>query len=313
MSRIKNINLDTIDKSKFDVPISELSPRAIVSISGDASLQDLVELLIKENQGSVCVVDGSKLIGIVSERDLFMNVDDDDFDQYLKKSVSDIMTPNPLTKFSNDTIASCLKLMGIRRVRSLPIVNENGEPSHMLTAHDMLAFIIKLFPHSIKNIGTLFEWTVSEVHVQDENFSFTSSPHQLSGNIFLSPLKSAVSTDILKVDQNEIIQDVIKKMQARKRGMVAITCFETELVGILTERDLLRKVFGKVDLCARVRISELMTPSPVTLLEKHAVSYAINNMFEKRFRNIILVDEEKTPISSVSVIDLVKFVTDKLI
>jgi CBS domain-containing protein len=310
LSKSEKFNTDAIDKSKFNVPISDLKPRPIVGISGDACLLDLVDLLIKEKQGSVCVVEDKKLVGIVSERDLFMNVDEN-FDEYLQKPVSEIMTKKLLTKKETDSAASCLKIMGLRRVRSIPIVNDQGEPTNILTAHDMLNFIVKFFPNSIQKIGTLFEWTLSELHVQDENFIFKAGGGQLSGNVFLSPLKSAVYTDIFKVDQNETIQAVINKMKAAKKGMVAVTRFETELIGVLTERDLLRKVFGKVDLNGHVKVSEFMTPNPVTLLEKHAVSYAINNMFEKNFRNIILVDEERTPISSISLIDIVKFIADK--
>ena len=89
-------------------------------------------------------------------------------------------------------------------------------------------------------------------------------------------------------------------MKAARKGMVAVTRYETELVGVLTERDLLKKVFGKIDLSSQIKVSEIMTPNPITLLEKHVLSYAINNMFVKNFRNIILVDEEKNPISSIS-------------
>ena len=97
MSKSEKFNTDAIDKSKFNVPISDLKPRPIVGISGDACLLDLVDLLIKEKQGSVCVVEDKKLVGIVSERDLFMNVDEN-FDEYLQKPVSEIMTKKLLTK-----------------------------------------------------------------------------------------------------------------------------------------------------------------------------------------------------------------------
>lgn len=301
---------DVIDKTKFEIPISELNPREVIGISKDASLYDLVELLTREQQGSVCVIENNILIGIVSERDLFMNFDDD-FDSYMMKKVEDIMTVKPFFKSLNDLASDCLTLMGLRRIRSIPIVNDKGEATHILTAHDMLKFIIKFFPRTVEDIGTLYEWKTLEVHVQDENFSFKQNEGQLSANFFFSPLRKAVTSDLFKVDQNEYIQDVITKMKDSRKGMVAITRYETELVGILTERDLLKKVFGKIDLNGQIKVSELMTPNPITLLEKHILSYAINNMFAKNFRNIILVDEEKTPISSISLIDLVKFIADK--
>lgn len=300
-----------IDKSTFEVAISELNPRKVVGISKDASLKELVQLLTRENQGSVCVVETNVLIGIVSERDLFMNVDDD-FDSYMLKKVEEVMTNRPVFKKMDDLVSDCLQLMGVRRIRSIPIVNDKGEATHLLTAHDILQFIINFFPESVEKIGTLYDWNVLEVHVQDENFSFKQVDGELLGNIFFSPLKNAVFSDLLKVDHNELIQDVINKMKVDGKNMVAVTSYETELVGVLTERDLLKKVFGKVDLSGQTRVSQVMTASPVTLLEKHVLSYAINNMFAKNFRNIILVDEERNPVSSISLIDIVKFFADKL-
>jgi len=84
------------------------------------------------------------------------------------------------------------------------------------------------------------------------------------------------------------------------------------LKGIITERDILKKVFGKHEIGSQIPAKNFMTPNPDTLLERHVMSYAINNMFEGSYRNIILVDEERIPISYVSLVDIIKVVSDSL-
>ena len=161
-------------------------------------------------------------------------------------------------------------------------------------------------------MGTLKNWSVNEVHVQDENFSFQQKTGQISGNMFLVPLKKVVTRDLIKMDIKSSISEVIMKMQKLRNGMVVLTQHETILKGIITERDILKKVFGKQEINNNVLAKNYMTPNPDTLLEKHVLSYAINNMYQGKYRNIILVDEERIPVSYVALVDIIKAVSDKL-
>lgn len=307
---LRNRQIDEVARSKFDVSIEELVPREVIGFSQEGTISELVEAMSKDSLGAICIIENDLLIGIVTERDIFMKLGED-YHEFLKEPVKNIMTPKPITMTFENTIADCLRMMGLIRVRHIPIVDENGKPTNMLSAKDIMEYLIEFFPKQVKNFGTLYEWEVNEVFVQDENFSFEQSSGQLSGNVFLSPLKHAVFSDLLTIDYSSDLKDVIHSMRTNKKGMVAITKFETELVGVLTERDLLRKVYGKLDIDEHIPVHQVMTPNPVTLLEKHIVSYAINNMVDRKFRNIILVDEDRIPIASTSLIDLVKFVASK--
>ena len=92
---------------------------------------------------------------------------------------------------------------------------------------------------------------------------------------------------------------VIHQMQ--KDGVSAVLVKdEGELVGILTERDVLLKAASdKVDLNA-LSVRELMTPDPVILHEDDTLAVALHKMSVGGFRHIpIVANGEATRIASV--------------
>lgn len=74
--------------------------------------------------GSVLVLDGEKLIGIFTERDLLNRVVAKGLEPK-KTPLSEVMTKNVVTIDSNDTIESCYDRMQETRARHLPI--KDGE------------------------------------------------------------------------------------------------------------------------------------------------------------------------------------------
>lgn len=92
---------------------------------------------------------------------------------------------------------------------------------------------------------------------------------------------------------------VIHNMQAEGVSAVLVKD-QGELVGILTERDVLLKAAGdKVDLNAHA-VSEMMTPDPVVLREDDTIAVALHKMSVGGFRHIPIVEKgEATRIASI--------------
>jgi CBS domain-containing protein len=65
------------------------------------------------------------------------------------------------------------------------------------------------------------------------------------------------------------------------------------LIGILTERDLLGAVAGRVH-TSEARVREWMTEDPVTATESMSVDEAIRTMLERGFRHMPVVEEGRT-------------------
>ncbi|MCO4754215.1 MAG: CBS domain-containing protein [Bacteriovoracaceae bacterium] len=305
--------MEVIDKSRFDITVGELPLNPVKMISHESKIGDVITMMQKEGFGSALVEENQTPCGIVTERDLIMKYSGN-YNEFLELPITDIMTKKLITISSSEAVATCMNLIGRKRIRHIPVSDESGKVVKMISVNDLLKFIIDTFPIAVKSIGPLREWSVNQIHVQDENFSFAADKGTsgISGSIFMTPLKKVVTKDLVKIDVSSSINQVIEAMQKFRNGMVILTQHETMLKGIITERDILRKVLGKHEVGTNIPAKQFMTPNPDTLLEKHILSYGINNMFTGRYRNIILVDEERIPVSYVSLVDIIQLISEKI-
>ena len=99
--------------------------REVVTIDGLASLADAIGTLAKRNIGAVLVMDShGKMSGILSERDI-MHLLAGAPTGYRETPVSEVMTEHVFTCPPTATVDEMLTLMTERRVRHLPIMEED--------------------------------------------------------------------------------------------------------------------------------------------------------------------------------------------
>ena len=112
----------------------------IVSIAGDASVLDAIKLMAEKAIGSLLVMDGDELRGIVTERDYARKV-------IVKgrssesTQVDEIMTVDVVTARTDQTVTECMSVMSERRIRHLPVVDE-GKVTGMISIGDLVQAII---------------------------------------------------------------------------------------------------------------------------------------------------------------------------
>jgi CBS domain-containing protein len=114
---------------------------AICSITPDATVFDAIHLMSDRNIGALLVMQGSRLLGTISERDYTRKV-------VLKgkasreTAVGEIMQP-PVPARPESTVVECMRLMTEHRIRHLPILEDNRVVG-------------------IVSIGDLVNWIISE-------------------------------------------------------------------------------------------------------------------------------------------------------
>ena len=134
--------------------ILKLKPSGVISIRSDVPVLDALKLLADKDVGAVLVMDGSRLVGIVSERDYARKVE-------LKgrssrdTPVSAIMTPEVVCVTPTQTNEECMALMTEKRARHLPVI-DNGRVVGVLSIGDLVKdaiseqqFIIEQLEHYI--------------------------------------------------------------------------------------------------------------------------------------------------------------------
>lgn len=114
--------------------------REVWTIAPDVTVFDAIKTMSEKNVGALPVVEGSKLVGVISERDYMSKV-------VLKgKSsketpVRDIMTSKVVTVGPDDNVSKCMEIVTEHHIRHLPVVDGD----------ELLGIV---------SIGDLVRWTI---------------------------------------------------------------------------------------------------------------------------------------------------------
>ena len=97
----------------------------VITVKPDETVAALSHTLREKRIGAVVVSsDGRKVLGIISERDVAHGLAEHGAN-VLTKAVSELMTTAVVTCAADDTIADLMKLMTNKRIRHLPVVENN--------------------------------------------------------------------------------------------------------------------------------------------------------------------------------------------
>jgi len=107
----------------------------------------------------------------------------------------------------------------------------------------------------------------------------------------------------ITVQPDETIAAAIQKLIEYDRGALPVCNDKGEIVGIITERDIVRKCFAQVSELKNIKVQDIMTGQVAICNLEDDLDYAINVMKQKRIRHIPIVDGQKV-ISMVSMRDL---------
>ena len=103
------------------------------------------------------------------------------------------------------------------------------------------------------------------------------------------------------------VADAVKLMREKKVGCVLV-CEQRRIVGIFTERDLLRRVLAQ-GRSLDTPIEACMTPEPITVHPKDPISCAIKRMQKGGYRHLPVVIDEK-PVGILSVKRIVHYLVE---
>jgi CBS domain-containing protein len=120
----------------------------------------------------------------------------------------------------------------------------------------------------------------------------------------MATLGEIMTRDVLTVDPSDTIGEAAEKMTSQGVGAVIVSDFG-RMIGIFTERDLMRAVAGRVH-SSEARVREWMTPDPITMTEDASIEEAGETMVERGFRHIPVVADERA-IGIVSIRDVAEW------
>ena len=103
-------------------------------------------------------------------------------------------------------------------------------------------------------------------------------------------LSDVMRPDFIEVAPEDTLGEVAERMTAKNVGAVVVKDFGT-LIGILTERDLLKAMAARVH-SSEARVRQWMTADPVTVTADTDIEAASRLMVEHGFRHLPVLDDD---------------------
>jgi len=155
--------------------------------------------------------------------------------------------------------------------------------------------------HSGVKIGRLNTMSIAASEFEDAY----EDTEKVDGAILMEPIWGLEPHDPICVHPGTSLRDAITAMNDARIGCVLVTQGD-RLIGILTERDILKKVVGHLDPDSPVE--RTMTPNPETVVMDDSIAHVLNKMHTGGYRHIPVLNRQGRPVGVVSMRDIVKFI-----
>src|SRR5262245_42383541 len=116
-------------------------------------------------------------------------------------------------------------------------------------------------------------------------------------------LREKQGEPLFTIDPETTVLDAVHRMNELSIGALIVRDSE-QMVGIFTERDVLRRVVGEQRDPARVRVSEVMTTRVICCTPATSIEEARELMKTRRIRHLPILDAEGEVVGVVSIGDL---------
>ena len=111
----------------------ELIERKVVTVTPDSSVMDVERLMVEHGIGGVPVIEGGKIVGIISRRDVRAIAS-----KRGSERVQAIMTRQPITAGEDISMDQALEIMYTNKVERLPVIDRSGHLIGIITMQDIL-------------------------------------------------------------------------------------------------------------------------------------------------------------------------------
>lgn len=116
---------------------------------------------------------------------------------------------------------------------------------------------------------------------------------------------AAKGRDVVTIAPNETLADAARTLSAKGLGALVVVGSPGEVVGMLSERDIVRSIVARGPEALEEMVSDSMTAEVVTTTESATVQTVMGQMTDGRFRHLPVI-EGGALVGIVSIGDVVK-------
>lgn len=304
-----------LEQLRFDLPAQDVMTHPVVSIGADAPVREAVEALIGREFRALPVVDGEgRLVGVVSSGDLVARgglgprlellsamsegARTGFLDHLPTRRVADVMTQDPAAVRTTDTLRDATRLMAERRIKRVPVVDEDERLAGILARSDVLRAVGETFPRDLaeaaEHPGAL---TVAELMRSDAPIV---SAHSDLASLLDAVVSTRLNRAVVVDDENRVLgivsDAVLRSVEPSGDGGV---------LGALMRMPGRAPAGGKT-------AGELVSRPPVEVESDTTVAEAARLMTEARQKLLCVVDGERRLLGIVDRADLLRAAGDAL-
>ena len=122
----------------------------------------------------------------------------------------------------------------------------------------------------------------------------------------ISEIMSSEDTVTIATESGNTARDVAEIMVKKKIGSVIVIDRKTKPVGIVTEKDLVRRVCLKDISASRFTVEEIMSSPLITVMAYDSIDTASRIMTQNHIKHLVVLEEDNRICGLLSVTDITK-------
>ena len=122
---------------------------------------------------------------------------------------------------------------------------------------------------------------------------------------------NAKGARVITIDPEATVNEAIARLVQNNIGSLPVADPQGHLLGIFSERDVLRGMHNRGEGFGRMRVSEVMTSDPVTCTPECDVDEVMGKMSERRIAKVPVVNSGRL-VGIISVGDVIKVMYDRV-
>lgn len=131
--------------------IYQLITPKCVTTHPDVSIKQAIAIMQENKSGYIVVAENNRCVGMFTETDVARKVLGNK-DVNWNAPIREFMTANPYVLSPNDPVAKAIDLMGDNRFYHVPLVDQNGNLSGVLSVRTLIRFLAEFYPTEVFNL-----------------------------------------------------------------------------------------------------------------------------------------------------------------
>jgi len=262
----------------------------MISVSPETPLATAFQKMKELKEGCTYVIDGGRLVGIFTERDVLMQVAGMNVD--CSRPIGEFMVSDPRTITPETSVGSALEMMLEKRFRHLPIMRPGVEGciEGALSVNSIMVHLNHVFNSDHSEGGT------------------RSSDRDIR-NLMGAPLELLGTKTPISVFAHDTVDRALDMMRKHSIGCILVND-GTSLSGIFSERDVLMRVVCRNKDTGKTRVSDVMTRSPNQFRTTDTVGMALSRMAANSYRHTPIMKNGRVA-GVISVRSILEYLLDR--